>query len=207
MRFGFKLMQNKIKSKSNHEPQCSSQDVETYKRLIELTKKSLSPLNEGFPTIYCGIMLLHIVDHLHSQEEEQKYKLTIKLYPVVKTFSDERKNDYVLVWLINKRSMIVFELKLSIGAVISACKDSLAQLFLEAKYAAENDCKGSIHYYQTMICVLADHDNWHVLVVDLRQPSVVLEYFYLHQPQIEILCSLIKKLSLDIEKASRSILS
>ena len=145
--------------------------METYKRLVELAKKRLALLNEGFPTICCGIVLLHIVDHLHRQEEE-KYQLII--YPVVKTFIDRRKNkrsDYVLIRLMNKRSVIVFEIKLSVGSVISACKESL----------------------ETMICVLADHANWHILVIDLRQPFSISEYFYLHQPKIEILCSLIKK--------------
>ena len=165
-------------------PRCSSKDVETYKYLLELANKRLSPLNEGFPTLYCGITLLHIVDYLHSQEGE-KYQLII--YPVVKTFSDDKKSDCVLVRLMNKRSMIVFELKLNVGSVLTGCKDSLAQLFLEAKYAAEKDWKGGSDTYPTMVCVLADHDNWHVLVVDLRQPFHVLEYFFLYQPKIETL--------------------
>lgn len=191
---------NKIEIK----PQCFGKDLDTYKGLIKLAKKRLAAHNEGFPTILCGIMLLHVVDHLHLQEEEQRYQLTI--YPIVKKFSDERKNkksDYVLLRLRNKRSMIIFELKLSVGSVIGACKDSLAQLFLEAKYAAEKDWNNGL-YYQTMICVLADHDHWHIFLVDLRQPLSVLEYFYLHDPQIESLCSLIKQLSLNIEQSMRA---
>ena len=116
----FLLQIGEIENKIEIKPQCFGKDVDTYKGLIKLTKKRLAAHNEGFPTIYCGIMLLHVVDHLHSQEE-QKYQLTI--YPVVKKFSDDKKSDYVLVRLRNKRSMIIFELKLSVGSVISACKD------------------------------------------------------------------------------------
>ena len=190
---------SEVTNKCEIKPQCFGKDLDTYKGLIELAKKRLACHNEGFPTILCGIMLLHIVDHLHSQEDERKYHLTI--YPVVKKFSDERKNkksDYVLVRLSNERSMIIFELKLSVGAVIAGCKDALAQLFLEVKYAAEED-RSSGRRYDTMIGVLADHVSWHVLLIDLRKPFRVLQYFHLNDPQIEDLCSLIKQLSLELK--------
>ena len=142
----FLLQIGEIANKIEIKQQCFGKDVDTYKGLIKLTKKRLAAHNEGFPTILCGIMLLHVVDHLHHQEEEQRYQLTI--YPVVKKFSDERKNkksNYVLLRLRNKRSMMIFELKLSVGSVIATCKDSLAQLILEAKYAAEKDWNSGLY--------------------------------------------------------------
>ena len=186
-------MQNKIEIKSL----CSSNDVAIYKHCVDLAKRRVTALNEGFSTVYCGIMLLHIVDHLHTCPTEQdKYKLMI--YPVVKMFDDNRKNkrsDYILMRLVNKRCIIVFELKLSVGTVISGCEDSLAQLFLEVKYAAEYD-KGC---YTKMVCVLADYENWHILLVDLRRPFQLIQYHFLHNPEIHVLCSLIKTLTTDID--------
>ena len=144
-------MVNTIEIKSHY----SSKDVEMYKHCVDLAKRRVTALNEGFSTVCCGIILLHIVDHLHTTEQD-KYKLMI--YPVVKMFEDKR-SDYVLMRLVNKRCVIVFELKLSVGTVISACEDSLAQLFLEVKYAVEKERS----CYTTMVCVLADYENWHIL--------------------------------------------
>ena len=136
-----------------------------------MAKRRVTALNEGFSTVCCGIILLHIVDHLHTTEQD-KYKLMI--YPVVKTFEDRRKNersDYVLMRLVNKCCVIVFELKLSVGTVISACEDSLAQLFLEVKYAVEKERS----CYTTMVCVLADYENWHILLINLRHPFEIFK--------------------------------
>ena len=180
---------------SQIESHCSSKDVETYKHCVDLAKRRVTTLNEGFSMLCCGIILLHIVDHLHTTKWENMYKLMI--YPVVKTFENRRKNkrsDYVLMRLVKKRCVIVFDLKLSVGTVISACEDSLAQLFLDVKYTEEKERSCT-----TMVCVLADHENWHILLIDLlRLLFELLQYYFLHNPKMEILCSLIKKLTTDI---------
>ena len=176
-------------------PQCSSKDVEMYKHCFDLAKRRVRALNEGFSMVCCGIMLLHIVDHLHTTDQDE---YTLMIYPVVKMFEDKRKNkrfDYILMRLVNRRCIIVFELKLSVGTIISGCEDSLAQLFLEVKYAVEKDKDP----YSKMVCVLADHENWHILMIRLRCPFEVLQYYFLHDPDIDVLCSLIKTLATDID--------
>ena len=177
-------------------PLCSDKDVEMYKHCVDLAKRRVIALNEGFSTVCCGIMLLHIVDHLHTctPTEQDKYKLMI--YPVVKMFEGNRKSDYILMRLENKRCCIVFELKLSVGTVISGCQDSLAQLFLEVKYAVEKDRGCS---YTKMVCVLADYENWHILLINVRHPFEIIQYHFLHGPKIYTLCSLIKTLTTDID--------
>ena len=90
-----------------------------------------------------------------------------KIYPIVGEHqTDGRKNKesgYVIVRLVNERTVAVFELKLEVArAITGAAKDDLSQLFYEGKLV----CKSDKNFYEKLICVYANHNDWHVFVMD-----------------------------------------
>ena len=152
--------------------------------------------NEAFTVLICGNILAHIVNHLQSPSDNT---YCIKIFSIVKeVIEDARKNkktDYVIIRLINQRTVVVIELKPVISEGIGYLDKELAQLFLEVYYARKEDTKSSFPYpYQSMLAILSDRNTWHVFVLDLRLPMTVKNYYMYSKPTISEICTGIRTL-------------
>ena len=154
---------------------CTSDDVKEFTHVNEIIAKRFLAQNEGLTTLVCGNILAHIVDHLQSPTDDT---YSIKNFSVVKEFvEDVRKNkqtDYVLMRLVNQRTVVVVELKPIISEDLGYLEKELAQLFLEVYYTQREDTKCS---YQYMLAVLSDRKTWHVFILNLRLPIKVKHYY------------------------------
>ena len=74
-----------------------------------------------------------------------------------------KKTDYVLIKLINKRTAVVIELKPMVGEQLGILQKELAQLCLEVYYAREQD----IVSYKQMLAILSDGERWHLFVINI----------------------------------------
>ena len=168
---------------------CSSSLLESVKVLNHSINSHSFALNEGFPMLICG----NIITAITEQLDDTKSHYQFKIYPVVGEHqTDGRKNeesDYVIVRLVNERTVAVFELKLHVGrSITGAAKDDLAQLFYEGKLV----CKSDKNVYEKLICVYANHNDWHVFVMDYS--GVLLrckEYHSFQHLHEDIVCKLI----------------
>ena len=100
-----------------------------------LVCKNLQPLNEGFPTVVCGILASHIVDEMNKELDSNPYQL--RVYPVVFNLMKiitNTKND-TIIKLHNARTVFVMELKLDVYLSLhSTIKDDLAQMIVDVYY-------------------------------------------------------------------------
>lgn len=92
-----------------------------------------------------------------------------EIYPVVKEEGDERYNkesDYSIFRILNRVTYIVIEVKLSVGACLTAeDQDKLAQLFLEGIYLFTSE--GKSRKNSLLLCVLTDGTTWHMIKTDM----------------------------------------
>ena len=176
---------------SNIEDQMECINGEKFDFVQKKIKDLVRRDNEGYSMLICGNFLVHIVDELQKNESKKKYELTI-FSVILKNLGDRRydkRSDYVIFQLKNQRCLAVIELKLSVGSALAAKKKELAQLFLETHYAHLNDEQSK---YRHLLSILADADNWHIFIVDLRTPLNICKYCFLFQPAIPILCKTIQ---------------
>ena len=128
--------------------------VQAFTHVNEIIEKRFLVQNEGLPTVLCCNIVAHIVDHLQSPNDNM---YSVKKISVVKeVVADARKNkktDYVVMRLVNKRTAVVMELKPNVSGRLGLLEKELAQLFLEVYYAHKEDTKCS---YQYMLAVLLD---------------------------------------------------
>lgn len=150
--------------------------------------------NEGYSMLKCGNILVHIVDELQRIKKSSKKEYQLTIFSVIlENLGDRRRDkisDYVIYKLENKRCLAVIELKLSVGSALGAKQKELSQLFLETHYAHHNDKRNIKYDYQ--LSILADADNWHLFLVDVRVPLRISKYCFLFQPAIPILCKAIR---------------
>ena len=163
---------------------CTTEDVKEFTSVNHIIKRRLLAQNEAFTVLICGNILAHIVNHLQSPSDNT---YCIKIFSIVKeVIEDARKNkktDYVIIRLINQRTVVVIELKPVISEGIGYLEKELAQLFLEVYYARKEDTKSSFPYpYQSMLAILSDRNTWHVFVLDLRLPMTVKNYYMYSKP-------------------------
>ena len=133
-----------------------------------------TPLNEGFSTLICGNIIAGIMAELNKP---QKYKFEID--PIVfKHPTDgrkDKKSDSTIIRIVNKRTVVVIELKLEVCAAITGgAKDNLAQLFYEGKLVCETEKKN----YTKLLCIYANHTTWHIFVMDYSKVTLCCEEYY-----------------------------
>ena len=175
---------------------CTTEDVKEFTSVNHIIKRRLLAQNEAFTVLICGNILAHIVNHLQSPSDNT---YCIKIFSIVKeVIEDARKNkktDYIIIRLINQRTVVVIELKPVISEGIGYLEKELAQLFLEVYYARKEDTKSSFPYpYQSMLAILSDGNTWHVFVLDLRLPMTVKNYYMYSKPTISEICTGIRTL-------------
>ncbi len=89
-----------------------------------------------------------------------------EIFPVVREEDDQRQNklsDYSIFRVYNKVTYIVVEVKLAIGAILTAAdKDNLAQLFLEVYYVNMQEQSS-----RSVLCILTDGTTWHLICTDV----------------------------------------
>jgi len=133
------------------------------KSTIEGILRNSFPENEGFTQTLVGPIMAQVVDLLNKKSDVQ-YKFSI--FPIVKDEADRRHNkrsDYSIYRIYNKRTYVVVECKLSVSAQLSvALLDYVSQLLLESFYVYQREgCQ-----YRHVMCILTDCYVWHVLVMD-----------------------------------------
>ena len=128
-------------SSSSSSTLCTSEDVQAFTHVNEIIAKRFLVQNEGLPTVVCGNIVAHIVDHLQSPTDNT---YSVKFFSEV--VADARKNkktDYVVMRLVNKQTAVVMELKPTVSEHLGHLEKELAQLFLEVYYAQKADTKCS----------------------------------------------------------------
>ena len=125
------------------------------------------PTNEGHPTLVCGIFVNHIVKHINEFCSSGLGNLCkFEVFPVVHDKRENKFADYSIFRILNRITYIIIEVKLGIGATLTAAEqDNLAQLFLEAIYTFRKEGKTLAN--STMLCVLTDGNTWHLITADL----------------------------------------
>lgn len=145
------------------EKKCDLVDLKINKEICN----NSNPTNEGHPTLLCGNFISHIVTDINKLIGRQH--VNFEIFPVVKEETDNRENkfsDYSIYRIFNKVTYIIIEVKLAVGAILTAAdKDSLAQLFLEAHYVYVEE--RSTQHNSTMLCVLTDGTTWHLIKTDI----------------------------------------
>ena len=175
---------------------CTTEDVKEFTGVNHIIKRRLLAQNEAFTVLICGNILAYIVNHLQSPSDNT---YCIKIFSIVKEVIEDaqknKKTDYVIIRLINQRTVVVIELKPVISEGIGYLEKELAQLFLEVYYARKEDTKSSFPYpYQSMLAILSDRNTWHVFVLDLRLPMTVKNYYMYSKPTISEICTGIRTL-------------
>ena len=183
-------------SSSSSTSTCTTEDVKEFTSVNHIITKRFLAQNEGLTVLVCGNILAHIVNHLQSPSDDT---YSIKIFSIVKeVIEDARKNkktDYIIMRLINQRTVVVVELKPIISEDLGYLEKELAQLFLEVYYARREDTKSSYSYpYQYMLAILSDRKTWHVFVLDLRLPMKVKNYYMYSKPTISEICTGIRTL-------------
>jgi hypothetical protein len=166
-------------------------------QIIDKIKNKVDKDNEGFPMLYCGCELVHIADHLGDD-----YR--VKVLPVVFEVPDDgrqnKKSDYTIIRVNNKRTVVVVELKSEVSTKLEENEKELAQLFLEVHYSVEPDKKRCD--YDRTIAILGDSKTWHVFILNVSagSPYSVSEYYLLDSDlsdsdnvKLGRKCALIKK--------------
>ena len=145
-----------------------SERARIYADVNDVIKSYSVAANEGFPTLQCGNIISLIARELNG------YRFVV--YPIVyEENSDHRKADYILIKLVNRRTVAVFELKLKVGTTLcNDDKNPLAQLFAEARLVCERE-----ESYRDFICVYGNQDTWHIFVLDMTLPLEVKTYYQL----------------------------
>ena len=179
-------------SSSSSSTLCTSEDVKEFTYVNEIITKRFLAQNEGLTTLVCGNVLAHIVNHLQSPSDDT---YCIKIFSVVKeVIEDARKNNYIIMRLVNQRTVVVVELKPIISEDLGYLEKELAQLFLEVYYAQREDTKSS-YQYQYMLPILSERKTWHVFILDLlRLPIKVKHYYMYSKPTISEICTGIRTL-------------
>ena len=139
-----------------------------------IIKNSL-PMNEGHPTQVCGNIVAFTVETLNNmapQTKDTKQCYRFEVFPVIHSCLEDRKHDkksdYVIMKVINARTLIVIELKLDVGnSLTGADKDHLAQLFYEAHLV----CHQEKCCYPKLLCIYADHKNWYFFLTDMTKDT------------------------------------
>lgn len=101
--------------------------------------------------------------------------------------------------LINKRTLLVMELKPVIAEGLGLLNNELAQLFLEIYYAWEEDHYSRNCNYENILGILSDKFMWHIFDIDVQLPMKVKHYYFVHNPEIQQICMLVQTLLPQIE--------
>ena len=154
-----------------------------------ITENSL-PMNEGYPLLVCGNMIAYFTAKLNSSAGKQAYRFSIT--PVVYDVpTDHRQADYVIVKILNRRTIAVIELKLDVSLGISAkSKDHIAQLIYEA-YCV---CKQEGTDYENLLCIYANHESWHFFLMDMSKIRKVCKSYFKSGKELttETLCKIME---------------
>lgn len=87
---------------------------------------------------------------------------SFEIFPIVYKCADnhrkDKRSDYVILKLRNKRTIVVVELKTLVGTQLTGDdKDAIAQLIYEGYLV----CHDEKDHYKSLICVYANHASWH----------------------------------------------
>ena len=96
---------------------------------------------------------------------ELHYRFTIFpiIFPVEKDHRRDKKSDFVVLKIVNKRTLVIIELKLSVGTDITGGdKDNISQLLYEAYLVCKKESK-----YQKLLCTYANQSHWHFFIMDM----------------------------------------
>ena len=183
------LQPEEFPSSSSSSTLCTSEDVQAFTHVNEIIAKQFLVQNERLPTVVCGNIVVHIVDHLQFPTVNT---YSVKIVSVVKeVVADARKNkktDYVIMRLVNQQTVVVVELKPIISKDLGYLEKELAQLFLEVYYVQKEDTKC---IYQYMLAVLSDRQTWHMFILNLHLPIEVQHYYLYCKPTIWQICTVI----------------
>ena len=174
---------------------CNKQTIAYVDNYQALIREAIQPLNEQFPLLILSAMISHIVIELNEKIGKVVYKGRVE--PVVFHNEDDsrkdKKSDYAILKIVNRRTVLVVEIKSGIGTELYSVKTELAQLFLEVHYSMQ-DCKES-----NIVCVLTDTSSYHIFVLNLEHtPYLVEKYHYLRDPSSTNLCSLLRLLIVNL---------
>ena len=175
---------------------CNLKALQMIKAVNGVIENNSLPENVGYPTILCGNIIAHVANELNGGLAKCNYWFRILpvILPHPENHRRDKKADYVLVKIQNKRSLVICELKLMVpGAVTSENHKELAQLFLEAYYCHQHDSSKGMKYEQ-LLCILASHEHWHFFLVDVRRiPLKVITYYKSKsKPEENVICETIR---------------
>ena len=110
--------------------------------------------------------LTALIDYSHS-----KFYLQMITHSLTATKTDvllKAKNS------VDKTSVAVIELKLLVGEDITAGEsDSLVQLFYEGYLV----CMEEGTHYEELLCIFANHHNWHFFVMDMSKVIKTCKFY------------------------------
>ena len=174
---------------------CNLEALQIIKAVNVVIENNSLPENEGYPTILCGNIIAHVANELNGGLAKCNYWFRILpvILPHPENHRRDKKADYVLVKIQNKRSLVICELKLMVPcAVTSENHKELAQLFLEAYYCHQHDSSKGMEYEQ-LLCILGSHEHWHFFLVDVRIPLKVITYYKSKsKPEENVICETIR---------------
>ena len=175
---------------------CNLEALQMIKAVNVVIANNSLPENVGYPTILCGNIIAHVANELNGGLAKCKYWFRILpvILPHPENHRTDKKADYVLVKIQNKRSLVVCVLKLMVPCdVTSENHKELAQLFLEAYNCHQHDSSKGMKYEQ-LLCILASHEHWHFFLVDVtRIPLKVITYYKSKsKPEENIICETIR---------------
>lgn len=133
-------------------------------------------LNEGHAMQVCGNHVAYFTTMFNNTTGANSYSYDVfpVIYPVESNHRKDKKSDYVLVRMKNKRTIVVMELKLGMSSSITAAdRDSLAQLFYEAYLVSQREKVN----YTDLICIYADHTTSLFFLMDMSLVTKVCKVY------------------------------
>ena len=128
--------------------------------------KNCEYTNERFSMLYCGNVLVHIVEHLGElmgHDDYYRILLTRTVKDGVPDARHSKKSDYNIIKIANRRTIVVVELKDFVAPNFLGNDKALAQLVLEVYYAKEKDHSN----YTSIVGVLASVYSWHIMLLSV----------------------------------------
>ena len=137
-------------------------------RIKKFKSLCVPPENEGYPMTVWTIIVEFLTESLNTMHGKGTYLFSI--YPVIKPNTKDhwkdKKSDFIILKIKNRQTIIVIELKLSVGCLTGADKDSVAQLFSEGYIISNEESTGD----HNLLCIYTNHEVFHVFDMNLRKP-------------------------------------
>lgn len=158
------------------------------------------PNNECYPQVVCSTIISRLVSLLNARSDQtnpQEYMFLMK--PKLTENMDgrtDKRSDLSLLKVVNCRTFILIELKLTVGEIFTGDiinLDNFAQLLLEGIYAFEEDREKYQTRYRQLLLVLSNGYVWHIFLVDMeswaankRNPLPIIQFDTIYHSKVPV---------------------